>query len=204
MNRLFFNIERRIQRPEFILMDPPTEAMLDHAEQVLDFRFPDSYRWFALFFGSGELGEWYRFRMPCDDDHDKYSFLGEQQWMGRARTSRDEDDREVHNTELVYFCSDVAGDVYAWNPHEVTDAARHEYKIYGWPRSMLDKRVFVAETFEDLIRGFFDQSIPLKMSWQPDALKLPKVYDRWPAKCAFNDAIWEADLQRRAGSCKRR
>jgi hypothetical protein len=198
MNSLFSNIELRVQRPEFILREPPTIALLDHAERVLDFRFPECYREFALHFGAGELGEWYRFHVPGEDDDNSSYLVGNTRMMGRERTSRDEQDREVHNSDLVYFCSDVAGDAFAWDPHEVTDSARHEYKIYGWPRSLLDVRVTVAESFEELIAGFFDKTIPTKMHWQPDALKLPWVFDRWPADCPHNDAIYEADLKKRS------
>jgi len=121
----------------------PTLEDLDRFESEAGFHLPQDYRDYALTFGPGDIGsrEW-SFLTPGFPQAGKNVDLAEANAWHKKYVIDGETDAELARMfgdaararRLVVFCSTrLVGDIFAWDPGEVTDAARHDYAIYMIP-----------------------------------------------------------------------
>ncbi len=117
----------------------PTEADLDAYEAAAGFKLPLDYRRFALAYGRGLMGVSkfeFRFDTPRSTAEDRGKRASRKSQMRRKPDLglpefEHVDDNTGQRWRMVRF-SDVCdyGDVFAWNPAEVTDSVNHEMAIY--------------------------------------------------------------------------
>jgi hypothetical protein len=109
------------------------------AEQVLNIRFPKSYRGYAINFGPGRLARYFDIAVP-----------GDSTWGPRREIVKMNSEsvkyaplsfiEEIHLTDIeriqrmIYFAETEDGDMIGWDPTELVDSTNLEYKIYFLPR----------------------------------------------------------------------
>jgi hypothetical protein len=147
----------------------PTEATIATFERAHELALPKSYREFSVLFGAGELCGFYRFHVPLDrkDEYDLSTYN-----VGLQGEQRKDHWAEYGQSEIVghllFFCSTIGGEFYAWRTNEITNQHDHEYAVYHFLRSpSLEK---VAQTFQEFfekcrtgVLGAFSE--PLQQSY---------------------------------------
>lgn len=110
-------------------VERPDEPVFDALEVSSGFRLPASYREFIRVFGPGELGEGFLVKAPglsqtdphcdlqCFTERTREAVVGN--YPGNSRLAR-----------MWYFCKTTGGDLIGWDPDEVSDVSRREYRIY--------------------------------------------------------------------------
>jgi len=137
----------------------PTDKDLTAFEKSSGVKLPKSYRAFAIRFGAGELGGYYRIAVPLStkNDYDLAQFNEtahgpeeDELWDGTAPP-------EVIK-RIVFFGETIGGEMYAWDPGESRDKKKNEYAILYFPRG--DKAREVAGTFSDLLQNVWLKKEP--------------------------------------------
>jgi hypothetical protein len=117
---------------------PPksTAAELDAAESELGFRFPASYRAFAETFGLGgilvsSLPELYVLTVPPGGDRDGVFYSVVDMTRDWEEVTWVEEGLDERIEQMISFGGDEGHFRFAFDPEDVTDARRHEYRVYS-------------------------------------------------------------------------
>src|SRR4051794_3513275 len=115
----------------------PNEADLDAYEAKAGFKLPLDYRRFALAYGRGLMGvDRFEFRFDTPYSKTERRSRAARKSTGRRGPDLGLNEFETHNPagrrrRLVIFSSVLDyGDVFAWDPAEVTDPVRHEMAVH--------------------------------------------------------------------------
>lgn len=144
----------------------PRRNAFGEFEKHLGFRLPPSFRDFASVFGPGEFGAYVRLRAP--------GFAGNEalDLSECHRFTHEGDDilGEVYGDperirRLVFFATSFTGDIFGWDPADVTDERAPEYAIWGLPRHQ-NALVRVAATFPEFVDGVLRGTVPTDMGYE--------------------------------------
>jgi hypothetical protein len=156
---------RIVDTPGYAPLPKPSPATFAEYESATSFRLPPSYREYAAVFGPGEIGAYARIRAPGYPD-DEGSDLAE---CDRFKHEGDNLLCEIYGDperirRLVFFATSFTGDIFGWDPAEVTDPATPEYAVWGLPRNG-QVLVRVADTFPAFVEGVLQGSVGEAMGY---------------------------------------
>lgn len=152
--------------PQFNYPPRTSTKELDAAEKELNFRFPDSYRAFAEEFGLGGI-------FICSLPHllplNQPSWAGKGAWFHSVldatqfyRTHNWAKQLRTNDTNLLSFLQRVivfgmVGGYHHWvfDPNEVTNSRRREYRIYDYDR--VGNTTVIADSFDGWLQ-YIDRS----------------------------------------------
>jgi hypothetical protein len=115
------------------------ENAFPQAESMLAFRFPESFRQYALTFGPGRLAEYFEVAVPGDPEWGSMDEIIEMNKASNKHAPRSYLE-EIHHSDfdrirrMIYFAETIEGDTIGWDPEEVTEKPAVEYRIYFVPR----------------------------------------------------------------------
>ena len=131
----------------------PTLDDCKEAEETLGICLPQSYKEFITVFGAGELALEFQIYAPnCVSKHYDLVKLNKEYQSGihdefyNKETIPDFDQK----ARMIVFARNFSVEDFAWDPLEITDQKRCEYKNYIIPKH-LDENEFYTDSFEALI-----------------------------------------------------
>ncbi len=179
--------------PDCVPFSPATDAELDEVEDRLRSRLPPSYRAFMKRFGPGAVG-WSprlaplwpqgRYDSGLVEDTIRLRLLSDDRLPNAERRGR-----------AVYFGCDTAGDPFAWDPTEMSEATGWECPVYwlewgraGEPRKQADTFIEFIRVRSEERRLLFGEDSPL---WDGPANNFEPCYIRMKLKPDWEDcARW--------------
>jgi hypothetical protein len=128
------------------------EAEIIKFESQIGYPFPQSYREFVKAFGPGDFAERFKITAPGRDaksHYDLFTFNDSTHKLRADEVDEYSPDPERHR-RFLFFGKDVATNLYAWDPADVTNVELHELAIYIQYRTWDQKRL--ANSFEEFVR----------------------------------------------------
>ena len=130
----------------------PTQDDLDGFEQKYSMELPQEYQSFAIVFGPGEIGKWFRVYVPSAGKKSLADLATLQESFTTNRKALADcfpDDAAFYN-RLIPFADSLDGDVIGWDVEDAKGGKGGEYGIYVITRG--DTRILhLVNSFREFI-----------------------------------------------------
>ncbi len=169
------------------LVSKPKNKALDAFEEEFAVKLPKSYRDFIQVFGPGVIARNIRIYAPCGKQsttfdlyvdnrgrHESFLLRHRQNVDKRTKTLKDPELRRL--ARLILFGSTFLGDLFGFDPEDVTDQNDPEYRIFFWEK-LSDSAQPIADAFSDFITDVCLGEGYFKILTKGSIIKTRNVYE---------------------------